>query len=250
MYHEHYNTPYFWLRIRWKNLYTVFDYDGTLAPIVNDPDQAFLRLKTKKLLDNLYRVSKIGIISGRSLSDLKTRIDFKTDFISGTHGLESIFSSGKEHKEYQIFFKGLQTILNEMFPELTFEKKTIGFTIHYRNLDDSKEIVSSILELLNTFPEIKIIGGKKVLNILPNRPHNKGWVMQKLLQHNPDANFLYIGDDTTDEDIFKIKNERLLSIRVGKSLKTSAPLFINNQKEIDQFLWSILSYKGLSIHHD
>ena len=247
MFIEHFNTPYFWLKVRKKNTYFVFDYDGTLSPIVSDPEMAFLRPRTKILLDHLYKVSKIGIISGRSLSDLKTRIEFKTDFLSGTHGLESPFSSGKEHKEYQAFFKDLQNVLKDIYPELFFEKKTVGFTVHYRKTENSKVIIRELLELLETFPEIKIIGGKKVLNILPNRPHNKGWVMEKLLQKNPHSHFIYIGDDTTDEDIFKIRNDRLISIRIGKSSKTSAPLYIHGQKEIDQFLWSVLSFKGISI---
>ncbi len=240
---EYKKSQFLLCRLKKKNLFFVFDFDGTLAPIVSDPNKAYMRPVTKRLLEKLSKQTQIGIISGRSLSDLKKRITFKLDLISGTHGLESPFSTVKDYKEFEIFFKGLQETLKEMFPEFTYEKKTIGFTIHYRNLQDSQELVDSVLELLKTFPELKIIKGKKVLNILPNRPHNKGWVMQKLLEKNPETYFFYIGDDTTDEDIFCIHNERLVSIRIGKSIKSSAILYINNQKGIDNFLSDILFFK-------
>lgn len=243
MHLEYKKSQFFLCRLKKKKLFFVFDFDGTLAPIVSDPNKAHMRPVTQKLLEKLGKQTQVGIISGRSLNDLKKRIISKLDLISGTHGLESPFSTTKEYKEYEKFFKELQKALKEMFPEFTYEKKTIGFTLHYRNIKDSPELVDSVLEILKAFPELKIIKGKKVLNILPNRPHNKGWVMQKLLEKNPETYFFYIGDDTTDEDIFCIHNERLVSIRIGKSIKSSAILYINNQKGIDNFLSDILSLK-------
>ncbi len=250
MHREHYHSPYFWLKVRRKNTFFIFDFDGTLSPIVSDPNSAEIRPKTKKLLSLLTKVSKVGIISGRSLSDLVPRIELKLDFISGTHGLESPFSSIKDYNEYHLFFKSLQSMLQNMFPELVFEKKKIGFSIHYRNLSISKSITSEILGILSSFPELKVIGGKKVLNILPNRPHDKGWVMKQLLEKNPDSEFFYIGDDTTDEEVFKIVTPQLLSIRVEKSNTTHAPFFLNNQNEIDHFLWSILCFKGVNPNYE
>lgn len=246
MLREHYHTPYFWQKLRNKNLFFVFDFDGTLSPIVSDPASASMRAQTKKLLKLLCKTSMVGIISGRSLGDLVPRLNMKLDFVSGTHGLESPFSSPKEYSEYKIFFKGLQKTLKDIYPELTFENKAIGFSIHYRNINESTEIINEVLGILSTFPELKVIGGKKVLNILPNRPHDKGWVMRKLLEKYPKKYFFYVGDDTTDEDVFQIKNDRLLSIRIEKSNATHAPLFLNNQREIDPFLWSILSFKGIT----
>lgn len=250
MYREHYHTPYFWIRVRRKNIFFIFDFDGTLSPIVSNPNEAQIRPTTKKLIGLLHKVSKVGIISGRSLADLIPRIRLKLDLISGTHGLESPFSSIKDYNEYDCFFKSLQSILQDMFPELIFENKRIGFSIHYRNLKNSKVITQEIMGILSTFPELKVIGGKKVLNILPNRPHDKGWVMKKLLEKHPEYDFFYIGDDTTDEEIFKINNPRLLSIRIEKSNTTHAPLFLNNQNEIDSFLWSVLCFKGINPNHE
>ncbi len=246
MHLEYKKSQFFLCRLQKKKLFFVFDFDGTLAPIVSDPNKAYMRPVTQRLLEKLGKQTQVGIISGRSLSDLKKRITSKLDLISGTHGLESPFSTTKEYKEYEMFFKELQKALKEMFPEFSYEKKTIGFTLHYRNIQDYQELVSSVLELLNAFPELKIIKGKKVLNILPNRPHNKGWVMQKLLEQNPETYFFYIGDDTTDEDVFCIQDERLVSIRIGKSIKSSALLYINNQKGIDNFLSDIIFFiKGI-----
>ena len=67
-----------------------FDYDGTLSPLVINPDNARLPKSTAALLKKLNRLVPLAIITGRSLSQLKALTKFRPEYLVGNHGLEGI----------------------------------------------------------------------------------------------------------------------------------------------------------------
>src|SRR4051794_14779580 len=71
-------------------LLCAFDFDGTLAPIVVQPDQARLPADIRQHLLTLSDYAPIAIITGRSLDDIRSRLGFDPNFIIGNHGLEGI----------------------------------------------------------------------------------------------------------------------------------------------------------------
>jgi trehalose-phosphatase len=79
--------------------------------------------------------------------------------------------------------------------------------------------------------------GKKVLELAPNIPWDKGKAALFILQELK-RNYLpiYVGDDATDEAAFKALNEDGVTIRVGKSKKTAAKYYLKGQWEVSRFL--------------
>src|SRR5262245_9730135 len=66
-----------------------FDYDGTLAPIVTDPDQAYMRESTRNLLDHVARAYPCVVISGRARADVASRLGgAPVRDVVGNHGSE------------------------------------------------------------------------------------------------------------------------------------------------------------------
>src|SRR4051794_19629681 len=67
-----------------------FDFDGTLAPIVTEPHRAEVPLDVLRRLVELCECTPVAVITGRSLADIRARLDFSPDFVAGNHGLEGV----------------------------------------------------------------------------------------------------------------------------------------------------------------
>ena len=97
--------------------------------------------------------------------------------------------------------------------------------------------------------KIKINKGKKVFEIKPSTEWNKGyavlWLLERLATSHGEKDILpiYIGDDATDEDAFKVLKKRGITIFVGRPKKSSADYFLNNTGEVIDFLKRIADFK-------
>src|SRR3989344_5814712 len=76
--------------LRFTDTLYAFDFDGTLAPIVANPDDARMSAKNIGLLKELNKLASVAVISGRSLTDLKKRLPFRPKYLVGNHGLEGV----------------------------------------------------------------------------------------------------------------------------------------------------------------
>ncbi len=74
--------------IKGRDIFLFFDFDGTLVPIMKNPDDCYLSDKLKIILQQLNNKIKIGIISGRDLKDLRKRISIRGLYYCGSHGLQ------------------------------------------------------------------------------------------------------------------------------------------------------------------
>src|SRR5690348_1537709 len=82
-------------------LLCVFDFDGTLSPIVAQPHKAHLPLAILQRLEALSALAPIAIVTGRSLEDIQPRLGFAVDFIAGNHGLEGLPGQEQYNLQYQ-----------------------------------------------------------------------------------------------------------------------------------------------------
>src|SRR4030042_1268947 len=73
-----------------KQVLLLFDYDGTLTPIVERPELADLHKESRQLLKAIVRKPRftVGIVSGRALNDLQNRVSIPGIIYAGNHGLE------------------------------------------------------------------------------------------------------------------------------------------------------------------
>jgi trehalose-phosphatase len=233
-----------------KSIFFFFDYDGTLTPIVSHPEQAILSEETKTLLLTLKKSPRflLAIVSGRSLKDIRNLVGLKKIYYIGNHGLE-IFTPQRGTKQIiskEVFLElaRIRNRLNSQFnvvDGLIIEDKGCILTIHYRNVD-LKHVPPILMALKKEIKGSRIplcLGyGKMVFEIRPQSTANKGTaVLEVLNQIDRDGVLpLYIGDDQTDEDAFKILKRRGITIFVGLSGNSSAQYYVNDPFEVYQFL--------------
>ncbi|HYL75510.1 MAG TPA: trehalose-phosphatase [Bryobacteraceae bacterium] len=230
-------------------LFLFLDFDGTLAPIGNDPDKAYMGPETRKALLKLAAKDRVSlaIISGRALSDLRERVGLKNIIYAGNHGLE-IKGPGMEFVEpaaaQQIRALGelarhLRTRLHDI-PGVEVENKVLSASVHFRRAAPGKrgeigQMVRTAVESIGSLFEMTL--GRKVFEIRPRVNWHKGravrWI--KETSGTPDALSVYLGDDATDEDAFSALGEDI-TISVGRCKRTSARYCLERQEAVQQFL--------------
>lgn len=202
----------------------MFDFDGTLTPITDTPEMANLHEESRRLLKNLARCSNftVAIISGRALNDLQSRIEIPGIIYAGNHGLEI---QGPElafvhpiKEEVEPVLRMIALILKKALGAIRgaiVEDKGLTLSVHYRLVDDQeidevKDILDSAVGIAAVLGKVRTTSGKMVHEIRPAVPWNKGKAVKLLMKRFGKGGRqsgllpLYIGDDLTDEDAFKV----------------------------------------------
>ena len=250
-------------RLRDKIILLFLDYDGTLTPIVSTPQKAFIPQKVKKLLNELSKIPtcKLAIISGRALSDIRAIVGIKDIIYAGNHGLEI---EGPKIKFESQFSPRLKSIIRHIYEEVVsklskikgvlIEDKGLTISVHYRLVD--KKDIQGFLSIFNEITDpyvargkIKINPGKKVYEIKPPVMWDKGkvvlWLLvrQQFLLGEDKILPVYIGDDTTDEDAFKVLKNKGLTIFVGEPASSEARYYLKTTEEVTGLLRLISDLK-------
>jgi len=258
------NIFYYWdeLEKKLSNKYIMLflDYDGTLTPIVSTPEKAFISQGVKELLNELSKSPKckLAIISGRSLSDIRVLVGLKDIIYAGNHGLEI---EGPKIKFESQVSQRLKSIIRHIYEDavsklskikgVLIEDKGLTISVHYRLV--AKKDIQQFLSIFNEITDpsivrgkIKINAGKKVYEIRPPVMWDKGkvvlWflVRQQFLLEKNKILPVYIGDDVTDEDAFKVLKNKGITIFVGNPKPSYAQYYLKDTNEVKEFLKRIL----------
>ena len=231
-----------------------FDFDGTLAPIVSRPDDALASAVTERKLATLGALVPVVILTGRSVADMRRRIEFTPLHLIGNHGAEGLPSplhhSLADSLTASDVAPGHGTIAREWLhqwpgaiaphsddPGIFVEDKTYSISIHYRLAADREAAERAVAAAVATLvPQPRLIGGKCVFNLLPDGAPDKGNALTTLVRfEHCDAAF-YIGDDETDEAVFYGAPAHWVTVHIGESEDSAARFFIEHQSEIDRCL--------------
>jgi len=205
-------------QVRGKAVVLLLDYDGTLTPIVERPEQARLPPELRPVLASLSERALVAIVSGRDRSDVAARVGVGNLFYAGSHGFDISGPRGwhLKHQRGTKFLPVLDRAEQELrerlgnLPGVQVERKEFGIAAHYRNAhEDDVSTVRKAVELLQDAhaDDLRIRTGKKVLELQPRIDWDKGkaatWLLGAL-QLEPERTVpVYIGDDETDEDAFR-----------------------------------------------
>lgn len=225
----------------WSKVLLAFDYDGTLAPIVSRPDRAAMRATTRRLLAGLTRLYPCVVISGRARRDVAGRLQgVGVQGVVGNHGLEPWHSTDRLKEEVRRW----QPLLRERLAGLRgvkIEDKGLSVAVHYRQSREQRLARGAILAAARALGEVRLIGGKQVVNILPDGVPHKGGALERERARLGCDTAIYVGDDDTDEDVFVLDQPgRLLAIRVGRESASAAAYFIPGQRDMDELLRVLL----------
>jgi trehalose 6-phosphate phosphatase len=218
-----------------------FDYDGTLAPIVSDPQKAAMRETTRSLLREVARRRPCIVISGRARTDARRRLrGVGAVEVIGNHGIEPWQSSPRS---MHIVREWQPTLLRQLadLVGVTIEDKVYSLAVHYRQSREKKRARHAIQMAAAELGGVRMIRGKQVVNLLPADAPHKGIALEHARSRFACDTALYVGDDETDEDVFDLDQPgRLLTIRIGEKRHSSASYFIRSQREIDRLLRALL----------
>jgi trehalose 6-phosphate phosphatase len=190
----------------------LLDFDGVLAPIVPRRADAAVPPETLAELRRLAgRYALLGVISGRSADDVRSRLDLEGVAIVGSHGLEL----SPEAAEWQDAIDGFAAAA--AWPPDDTEVKGPSVTFHYRAATDEARAVAQLEELAARAAGEGLVArfGRKVLEVLPPVDANKGTAVRALLAGAGLKRALVAGDDTTDLDAFAAVDELELAVRVA-----------------------------------
>ena len=241
------------------------DYDGTLTPIVSRPEAAILSPEVKDKLRALADKSafSVGIISGRSLAEIKAMVGLRGIYYAGNHGFEI---DGPGLKFTNPAAETAQTEIKTLVSQLTsklehingviIEDKGLSLSVHYRLVKEAEvEQVAEVFRQI-TLPvvnsrKIRVTSGKKVWEARPPIDWHKGKAVETIVRElkkvlkDEQPLTIYLGDDTTDEDAFRVlRYPQGWSIFVGlENPASNAEYFLTSTREVSSFLSRLIELK-------
>jgi trehalose-phosphatase len=232
-----------------RGLALLSDFDGTLAPIVPHPDQARLPARARRALERWARLpsATVGVVSGRSLADLRRRVGLRGIHYIGSHGEEWTGANGRAptraNARCVACIRALGAQLEERLaslPGICVERKTMSVAVHYRQAGPRAATAArrAVLEALRTTRrDVRLLEGKKVLELLPAGSGSKGHAVTRLrAQWAPRRPLIYLGDDVTDESVFRRLRRGDIGIHVGENSRSWADYRVRSPEGAARFL--------------
>ena len=228
-----------------KRVLLAFDFDGTLAPIVRDPDRAAMRPSTADLLIKVATRYPCVVISGRARADVMKKVtSIPLRAVMGNHGMEPSRELRAARRLAAGWHRQLASTLPPV-PGLILEDKSVSLAIHYRRTRLPAEIRRLVLAAVACLDGTRVVEGKMVVNVLPANAPNKGTAVLRLRQRLRCESTIYVGDDDNDEDAFALAREgHLLGIRVGRSPRSQAQYYLASQTAMDVLLGRLLEFRA------
>lgn len=242
-------------RIKKEGCVLMLDFDGTLAPIVSDPQRARMGERTRRALQIIARRYSVAVITGRALSDVQARVPVRGISFAGNHGLEWSVKGKIQHVRIPaIPQRALDTIrvrlrsVARRYRGIYFEDKVYSLSLHYRHAPSSKhaEIRAQVVKAIREAGNLRAVEGIYVSNILPALRRDKGTAVREMyaaLAGRKKPVPVFIGDDVTDEDAFRVLRKGI-TIRVGKSSSSAAKYYFKSRSGVDTFLRAIAAARS------
>lgn len=201
-----------WTRLAQEPLFLGLDYDGTLTPIVERPEDALLAPEMRAALARVLARWPLALVSGRDLADLRRFVDLDGLLYAGSHGFDMALPPGSPEPPAPgvSYLPALDEAEAQLRAGLApvagtkVERKRYAIAAHYRQAGaDAAPSVQFAVEAARR-PGLKVTDAKMVLELRPAVDWHKGaafhWLQQAFA---PRATPIFIGDDATDEDAFR-----------------------------------------------
>lgn len=235
-------------------------YDGTLAPIVDNPDEATMSENMRDTLKKLSELYTVAIISGRTRSTIEKMVGIEGLIYAGSHGLD-IAGDGMKmlHPEADQYISlmddihaDLQSELGDI-PGIFIKNKVYTVAVHTRLVPNEsiKQIEDKIKNVVNNSEALKLISGNMVHEIMPFIEWDKGqairWIMKEKDYNWDESSVVYIGDDVTDHFAFRVIRTRGTGIIVCDGTKASAAHFrVSSTLDVRDLLETIIEHHSKS----
>jgi trehalose 6-phosphate phosphatase len=219
----------------------LLDVDGTLAPIVERPEDASVPAATRALLAQLAgRYALVACISGRREDELRPMVGVDGVVLVGEHGLGLDPRAGE-----------WQERIDELVAAVDWppERKQLSVAFHYRTAVDEQAAVARLTRIAERAAGLGLRSrwGRKVLEVLPPVDAGKGTAVRTLLAGRSLRRALYAGDDSTDLEAFRGLDGLELAVRVAVAsaegpaeLRDAADVVVADPAELAALLRTLL----------
>jgi trehalose 6-phosphate phosphatase len=245
-------------RLAGKRPAVFLDYDGTLTPIVDRPEDAIISDSMRDAVRGLAKRCPVCVVSGRDRRVVQELMGIDDLIVAGSHGFDIWSPSGGsiQREEGGGFGDLLEEVKTRLRKETgpidgaLVEPKSVSVAVHYRLVSEEerpkvKEIVDAVLA--ERPDELKVTPGKMVYEIQPKIDWDKGKAVLYLLEaldlDGDDVVPMYLGDDITDEHAFEALAGRGIGIFVGRAedpevagRTTAADYGLHTVEEVERFL--------------
>ena len=198
----------------------LLDVDGTLAPIVERPEDARVPDETRQELGRLAsRYALVACVSGRPGDEVTHLGDVPGVAVVGEHGLELAPEAAQWADRVAVFAAGV---------DWPAERKPLSVSFHFRRADD-QEAARAYLTRVEAAARAEGLvprWGRMVLEVRPPVEAHKGTAVAALVRRANVARALYAGDDTTDVDAFAGLDGLELGVRVAVDSAEAPPALL------------------------
>lgn len=216
------------------------DYDGTLAPIVDDPSAAIPHAPAVAALIGLAELEDVGtaIISGRSRDTLATFVKVPPSVVLiGDHGAWPSDVDSEADQTVAAISEALSAVAAD-FDGAVVEPKSLGAAFHYRHVSD-KDQASAAARAVASRLGARVIEGKQVVELVLGEG-DKGAAIRSLQVRESYDCIVFFGDDVTDEDAFAVLGDDDVGVKVGDG-PTLARYRVSDPVEVAQSLEILLA---------
>lgn len=242
------------------------DYDGTLTPIVDRPEDAVCSESMRDAVRGLASRCTVCVVSGRDRRVVQRLMGVDDLVVAGSHGFDIWSPEGGaiEREEGVGFEELLRQVAGRLRDEVgslegaLIEPKRSSVALHYRLVGDAdRPAIDSVVEaVLGEHPDqLRVTPGKMVYEIQPKLDWDKGraviYLLETLGLDGDDVLPLYLGDDITDEDAFEALATRGIGIFVGDAddpevagRSTAADYVLASPQEVERFLGGLAREDG------
>ena len=245
-------------RLSGKRPAVFLDYDGTLTPIVDRPEDAIISDSMRNAVSGLAERCTVCVVSGRDRQVVQELMGLDNLVVAGSHGFD-IWSPEEGTIEHDAG-SGYEELLEEVKARIqekvgsiegaSVEPKKASVAVHYRlsSEEGRREIKEGVDQILADYPDdLKMTPGKMVYEVQPKLDWDKGkavlYLLETLELDRDEVVPMYLGDDHTDEHAFEALEDRGLGIFVGYpddpevgERTTSADYLLNTVNEVETFL--------------
>ncbi|ONM04786.1 putative trehalose-phosphate phosphatase 6 [Zea mays] len=215
-----------------KQIVVFLDYDGTLSPIVDDPDAAYMSDTMRRAVRSVAKHFPTAIVSGRCRDKVFEFVKLAELYYAGSHGMDIKGpAKGSRHTKAKgggVLFQPASQFLpmieqvhdslvekTKCIPGAKVENNKFCVSVHFRCVDEKSWITLAdmVKSVLKDYPKLKLTQGRMVFEVRPTIKWDKGKALEFLLESLGYADCtdvlpVYIGDDRTDEDAFKVLRKR------------------------------------------
>lgn len=219
-----------------------FDLDGTLAPIVSDPGAIGIPDPVRKEIAILGERALVAVITGRSRLDALRHLGFAPSFLIGNHGAEGLPGWESRTQDFVSTVNGWQKQLSVLLPDnkqndVVLENKGPTLSLHYRHAGADSSIHALILQAVGRLvPQPRRVSGKYIENLIPEGAPDKGVALTLLMRQAGRPKAFFVGDDETDEDVFRLSDSNIFTVRVDRSTGSRARFHLRGQREVARLL--------------